>query len=251
MENAVMGESYIGEGSQVCSYEFAPLRHSDILSLVYGEGVINRPSCRDVYIIDPTKSGGFEMFSNGDGVDTGGAVSGDIRDLRGDGRFEFLLSTSVGEIRQRCTARWAVVYAWTGANYTDVSEQFMDFYRHRLEKVNKTISTLERPPSGEFAVTDKECLGAEAAALKRFLGISPDAGVDQAIRLARSDDSAERAFAAQLLYGIGTAAAREYLAKLASDKDKSIAAQAKRMLGSRPRVTYPAFSRYPPIKSFP
>lgn len=85
---------------------------------------------------------------------------------------------------------------------------------------------------------------AEAAAFKRFLGISPDAGIDQAVRLATSKDPAEREFAAELLYGIGTAKAREYLAKLATDQDKSVSAQAGRALAgsaSKPK-SYPSFT---------
>lgn len=131
IENSALGESYIGEGTEICD---------GFLSLVYGEGVTNRLSCRDVYIIDRTASG-FEMHWAGGGIDSGSDLSDDIADLNHDGKLEFVLGTSIGSIPQRCTVGWPVVYAWTGANYMDVSEQFKGFID---EDWNKSAGSFPR-----------------------------------------------------------------------------------------------------------
>jgi len=182
---SVWGQSFVGDGEggdEVCSYHFADLRHDGFLSLVCGLGVSGRPSCRDVYIIDRTASG-FEMYGSSAEIGAGSDVSADIRDLRHDGNLEFLLHDSLGSIPHGCTADWTEIYAWTGANYANVSDRFRDFYRQSLEAVNKIIPVLQpiRGANG-YALSDKECLEAETAGLKRFLGISSDAGIDQAAR---------------------------------------------------------------------
>jgi HEAT repeat protein len=66
--------------------------------------------------------------------------------------------------------------------------------------------------------------------IQRFLGDSPDAGIDQAARLANSNESGEREFATELLLKIDTPKAREYLAKLAKDPDSEVATNAKQAL---------------------
>jgi hypothetical protein len=239
IEIAVWGESYIGEGEEICSFRFADLRHSGFVSLVYGKGVTDRPSCRDVYIIDRTASG-FEMYWGGGDIGAGGDVSGGIMDLRHDGNLELLLGDSLGSIPHRCIANWTVVYAWTGANYTNVSDRFRDFYRERLDDINRIIPALQpvRGANG-YARSDKECLEAEAAMIQRFLGISSDAGMDQALRLATSTDPGELEFAAELLFWIGSPKAREYLAKLASHDDQTAATFAKNALStSAPRKNH-------------
>jgi hypothetical protein len=152
----------------------------------------------------------------------------DIKDLRHDGNLELLLDVGLGEIPQRCAASWTAIFAWTGANYTNVSGQFKDFYRDRLESLKKIIPALKPVPvPNGFALSDKECLEAEAAAIPRFLGTSSDAGIDQAIRLATSKDRLERQFGTVLLIQIGTPEARKYLEKLANDSDYGVATDAK------------------------
>jgi hypothetical protein len=80
IEISARGESYIGEGEEVCSFAFANLRNDGFLSLVFGKGVTDRPSCRDVYIVDKVKSG-FEMYWGGGEISDGNDVSANIRDL--------------------------------------------------------------------------------------------------------------------------------------------------------------------------
>ena len=215
------------DGEYICSFAFADLRHDGVLSLVAGIGVRDRPSCRAITIIDKTKSG-FEACGSGGHIGAGEDIPAQIQDLNHDGHFELLLPHGLATFPQQCAANWTAIYAWTGDNYTNVSDQFKSFYRKRLDSINKIISSLEPTPDKYgYALTDKECLDAEAFAIKRFLGISSDAGIDQAIRLTESKDRLERQFGTILLIQVGTPEAREHLQKLVNDPDYAVATYAK------------------------
>src|SRR5207248_9684888 len=127
------GYSSIGEpgGVYVCSFGFADLCHDGFLSLIAGIGVVDRPSCMGIKIVDRGASG-FEMYSSGGGIGAGSDVVGNISDLGHDRKLEFLPDSGLGSIPQRCSANWTAVYAWTGTNYTNVSHNFKDLYRQRL-----------------------------------------------------------------------------------------------------------------------
>jgi len=214
-------------GVYVCSFGFADLRHDGVLSLAVGFGVVDRPSCNTVTIIDRTPSG-FELYDSGGGNGSAADIPSCFKDLGHDGRLEFVYDHGLNVFPNHCVASWATVFAWTGRNYTNVSHQFKDFYRERLNLLNKLIPALQpaRQPDG-YGLRDKECLEAEAAAIQRFLGMSADAGIDQAIRLASSSDPLARQFGTVLLIQIGTPEARKYLEKLASDSDYGVSMYAK------------------------
>ena len=72
-----------------------------------------------------------------------------------------------------------------------------------------------------------DCTEADAGKIERFLGISRDAGMTDAIKWANSDDPYRREFAADVLEDIGTADAIEYLRTLSNDTDTTVAAIAK------------------------
>ncbi len=178
-------------------------------------------------IIDRTKSG-FESYGAGGEIGSGSDVSEQIRDLRHDGHLEILLDYGLAEFPQRCAANWTAIYAWTGSNYTNVSSDFKDFYRQRLDSLKKIIPALGPIPDQDgYKDSDKECLEAEAAAIERFLGTSPDAGLDQAMRLTQSEDPLAREFGTVLLIHIGTPKAREQLEKLSGDPDYGVSQAAK------------------------
>jgi len=221
-------------GVYVCSFRFADLRHDGFLSLAFSTGISDRPSCRGMSIIDKTPSG-FESF--GASGEIGTDVDAAIQDLRHDGHFEILLPYGLATFPQTCAANWTAIYAWTGVNYTNVSDQFKDFYRRRLDQLDQIISALRlTPDQNGYSLRDKECLEAEASAIKRFLGVSPDAGLEQAIRLSNSKDSLAREFGTVLLIKIGTTSAREQLQKLTNDPDWAVRTEAKNGL-SKP-VTF-------------
>jgi hypothetical protein len=212
-------------GVYVCSFRFADLRHNGVLSLVYTPGIIDRPSCRGLSIVDKTSSG-FESFGESGEIGTDAAAA--IQDLRHDGHLEILLPYGLATFPQTCAANWTAIYAWTGVNYTNVSDQFRDFYQRRLDQLDQIIPALRpTPDKSGYSLSDKECLEAEASAIKRFLGVSPDAGIEQAIRLANSKDRLAREFGTVLLIKLGTASAREQLQKLTNDPDWAVRTEAK------------------------
>jgi len=176
-------------------------------------------------IIDKTPSG-FESFGASGEIGTDAAAA--IQDLHHDGHLEILLPYGLATFPQTCAANWTSIYAWTSANYTNVSNQFMDFYQRRLDQLDRIIPALgSAPDQNGYSLSDKECLEAEASAIKRFLGVSPDAGVEQAIRLSNSKDRLAREFGTVLLIEIGTASAREQLQRLSNDADWAVRTEAK------------------------
>ncbi|MFZ0660133.1 MAG: hypothetical protein WAM05_15515 [Candidatus Binataceae bacterium] len=71
-----------------------------------------------------------------------------------------------------------------------------------------------------------DCTEAEAAKIERFLGISKDAGMSDAIKWADSDNPYQREFAADVLQDIGTPEAVEYLKTLTHDSNRAVAGDA-------------------------
>jgi hypothetical protein len=77
-------------------------------------------------------------------------------------------------------------------------------------------------------LANADCTEAEAAKIERFLGISRDAGMSDAIKWANSNDPNKREFAVYVLQDIGTPDAIEYLRTLSYDTDKTVATIAQR-----------------------
>jgi len=229
VENAVTGDSILGVegGTYICSFRFADLHHAGVLSLAVGIGVVDRPSCGEIEVIDRTPSG-FELYKSGGSIGAGADMPSNIRDLGNDGRLQILVYSGLSILTDRCTADWIGIFAWANSNYANVSDRYKNFYRQELDSIQKALPTLQSTPgSNGYSLDSKECLEAEAAAIQRFLGISSGAGIDQAVRLATSSESADRDFATQLLGEIGTPRARTYLEKLANDPDNVVASAAK------------------------
>ncbi|MGB3549199.1 MAG: HEAT repeat domain-containing protein [Candidatus Binatus sp.] len=95
-------------------------------------------------------------------------------------------------------------------------------------------------------LADVDCTKTEAAKIERFLGISRDAGMSDAIKWANSDDPNKREFAADVLSEIGTPEAIEYLKTLSHDPDPNVAAAGG---GGLLAVNTP--EEYPTIKAEP
>lgn len=91
--------------------------------------------------------------------------------------------------------------------------------------------TSESESSEETTNTgDTDCLKAEAAKMERWLGISRDAGMLDAIKWKNSDNPDDREFAAMVLADIGTAEAIGDLQTLSRDPDPDVAGTAKAVL---------------------
>jgi hypothetical protein len=250
----------------LCSFTFADLHRTGSLSLIVASDTSGRGFCNGIGIIDRTVKG-FESTDLppteiGQGID----VSKLIKDIDGDGRLELVVNMTVGGYQggAHCGLEWPVIYAWTGTSYADVSGQFKGYYRQRLAEVKlqlnessptpapEQVETFESQPPGlrlwaikperalsvpgpaqRLANYHMDCLKAEAAKTERFLGISSDAGMGDAIKWSESEDPLTREFAATIFDDMGTPAALENLKNLTADSDSSVAAVTKNDLRIR------------------
>jgi hypothetical protein len=120
---------------KLCSFQFADLRHSGQLSLAVTYDNGGTGDCNDFDVFDKTAAG-IEDYDFG-----ADPVFDDIEDIDGDGRHELVVDRSFASIgRDHCTATWPVIYAWNGSGYADVSGQFKDFYRHRLQELTRQLA---------------------------------------------------------------------------------------------------------------
>jgi hypothetical protein len=120
-----------------------------------------------------------------------------------------------------------ISHAHFGSPKSDISDQLPS----RVSIVQKEPLAQAATPAAMPDLAD-DCTEAEAAKIERFLGISRDAGMTDAIKWANSDDPYRRQFAADVLEDIGTPDAIDYLRTLSNDTDKTVAAIAKDNLGT-------------------
>jgi hypothetical protein len=173
----------------------------------------------------------------------------------------------------------AVIYAWTGDGYNNVSNTYRSYYEQRLDSLRTQIAAIEsireraqvpaakqdsqpettvyhdlkvvrglagpdedNPPEQEAPspvasptllpdLGNADCIEAEAGKIERFLG-SKDAGMENAIQWANSNDPFTRDFATAVLFDIGTSDAAGYLRTLSNDSSDMVAKNAKMFLSS-------------------
>jgi len=264
--------------STLCSFTFVDLRRTDTLSMVAAFDSSGRGFCNNIEIVDRTASGLEDAILPTTERDQGSDVSKLIKDIAGDGRLELVVDMEIGVYQGgvQCELGWPVIFAWTGTRYADVSGQFKGFYRQRLQELTGQLTpsptpteqagTIEilpstgsgpvrrfivRPPTAPPSDSvssqesadegDRDCVKAEAAKIERFLGISSDAGMLDAIKWSESDNPFTREFAINVFADIGTPEALKYLKTLAADPDPSVAVSAKASLRDvqrSPTTTY-------------
>jgi len=122
----------------ICSSHFANLRSSGNLSLIVSTS--DGRFC-DLNIIDKTSSG-FNLSNLQIGHAADGAVT---EDIAGNGHFELIVPTDFTDYQgaQHCVAKWTVIYAWTGRGYSDVSDQYKDYYARQLTSLKKEIAMID------------------------------------------------------------------------------------------------------------
>lgn len=167
---------------------------------------------------------GFDVYLGVGSVGGGTDVSDDIESIQG--KLFYVGDSDLGMIKGKCYANWRVIYAWSGDSYKNESDRFKDYYHAQLDRLKKTISDISTKQNTPDA-DQLECQLAEQAQIERFLGIAPDALLNQAIRLTSSKDPAKRQFAADLFGVVGPPADRKYLEILAKDSDREVSDSAK------------------------
>ncbi|HKN09105.1 MAG TPA: HEAT repeat domain-containing protein, partial [Pseudomonadota bacterium] len=231
---------------KLCSFRFANLRHSGNLSLVAGMDDSGRMLCNAIHIVDKTPSG-FEMYAGGGTRGCAHDIGKVVRDISGDGNLELVVDVDFTPFQGpvHCEATWPLIYAWTGAGYTNVSGRFKGFYEHEVESLNQQMAALPPSDTAKTPYYQHDCLSAEIAKIRRAMGGSPEAGLSDAIALARDADPERRYFAAALLIDIGTPDALKYLRPLIGDSDRSVADLASRGLSGMGGYPVPTFRREP------
>lgn len=231
---------------KLCKFQFANLKNSRQLSLVVLYDGGGTGDCDLTEVFDKTE-GGFEDYDFG-------APYGfpDIQDINEDGKYELILETGFAP-NLNCIATWPVIYTWNGTGHVDSSSEYKGYYKKQLTELDRQLNPLTPTPVSErssmsetstqgapqyrgLAVStptaapsegetsgDTVCLKAELAKTRRFLGLSPDAGMAEAIKWADSNSPARRRFAVGILTDIGTPQAVEYLRTLSHDENHLVA----------------------------
>jgi len=227
------------------------------LSLVVSYDDGGTADCNDVAMFDKVSTG----IEDYDFASVGMYWYDSIEDLNGDGRNELIvdgiLAAPLGG--GHCWATWPIVYTWNGTGYADVSAEFRGFYRKTLTNLQGQIAPPSPSPNPEQHVftegelngangerlgarvirpqpvaastpriaQDTDCQAAEEAKIERVVGISGDAGIDDAVKWSESDDPIVRKFGATIPSDIGTREAIEDLRTLSSDQDPNVARSGK------------------------
>jgi hypothetical protein len=135
---------------KVCEFRFADLRNSGNLSLITTVNPEGRqwPECNQLFIFDRTPKG-FESYETDRAY--GQDLANSVVDINHDGRHELVLwgdlltatgytpgGRRVSEVG--CDAEWPLVFAWTGNGYSEVSDQYKDYYRNYLKSLETQLA---------------------------------------------------------------------------------------------------------------
>jgi len=191
--NNLWGNNDLSPGNgKLCQFTFADLRHSGVLSLVVSYDGGGTADCNYIDLFDKNPSG-FEDYNF---QDPDSSYFDSIEDLKHDGHHQLIVDKvfASGGQTGHCAAAWPVIYAWSGTGYSDVSTHYKGYYRKQLSP--------QRVPQQQ-GQDEMDCTQAYKAKLVRFLGISRDAGMSDAIKWAESDDPHDREFAIGVLLDMG------------------------------------------------
>lgn len=145
---------------KVCEFRFADLRNSGNLSLIVTVNPEGRqtPECNQLFIFDRTPTG-FELYNTDAAY--GQDLANSVPDINHDGRHELVLwgdlLTPTGYENNRrmsevgCDAEWPLVFAWTGNGYSEVGDQYKDYYRNYLKSLDAQLAAYS-PESRPAAV---------------------------------------------------------------------------------------------------
>lgn len=160
---------------KVCEFRFADLQNSGNLSLIITLNPEGRqwPECNQLYILDRK---GLDIYTTDRAY--GDDLAHSVLDINHDGRHELVLwgdlLNATGYYRSRrvsevgCDAKWPLVFAWTGIGYSEVGDQYKNYYRNYLKSLEaqlaayssesgsaaaQTANPTPMPRIGEFSVS--------------------------------------------------------------------------------------------------
>jgi hypothetical protein len=212
----------IGVEPLVNSFAFADLRQSGTVSLVVSMEPTGPAGCGQLLIVDKV-GGKFE----GTWISCGGSDNIGKSVIEISGKPVVVTYTDITPYygAQARVVYVPVIWGWNGSSYVDMSRQFPGYYRQVLRGLQHEIAS--SPASADYARGPVRCEKIEADAIERFLGISPDAGIEDAIRWSQSSKPIDRIMAMGLFTSIGTPRALDYLKAMTSDSDPQVARAAE------------------------
>jgi hypothetical protein len=164
---------------KVCEFRFADLRNSGNLSLIL---TVEPGSwgCTVLDIFDKTPTG-FEVYAGGA---YGQDLANSLLDMGDNGRHELLLGADLAPYatgavfgRLGCKAEWPLIFAWTGSTYSDVSDQYKDYYRGYLKSVNARLAAYSSVLAPAATPTANAAPHIDSARIPgRFVESSPEGG---------------------------------------------------------------------------
>jgi hypothetical protein len=206
-------------------FRFANLRNTGTLSLVtcvvqvnglysYIDIIDKGPSGFTLYEIEQARA----AFAGNDNSDL-------LGDLDHTGVYELIVQNDLaayvtGGVGYFCL--WPVIYKWNGSGYVEASGQFKNYYQQRLQTAQQELARIAANHALPACYTT-----AEGAKTKRFLGLDPSAGLDDAMKCTESAKVADRELGLWLLSDIGTPPALAQIQILARDSDKKISRYAQ------------------------
>ena len=117
-----------------------------------------------------------------------------------------------------------VIYGWNGSAYVDIDGSSRSFTVTPCTTCSMIGSS---PASADYARSPVRCDEIKADAIERYLGISPDAGIEDAIRWSQSSKQIDRMMAIDVFATIGTPRALDYLKAMTEDSDPRVARAAE------------------------
>ncbi|MGB6554198.1 MAG: hypothetical protein WBE78_11945, partial [Candidatus Binataceae bacterium] len=156
-----LGEEEAKEfGDEVCEFRFADLRGSGNLSLITAVNPGGRqwPKCNELQIFDKTPRG-FELYSANRAY--GHDLADSVLDINHDGRHELVLwgalaPVAAGPFNRKgleCDAQWPLIFAWTGNGYSEVGDQYKDYYQSYLKSLDAQLAAYSSESGAASAQT--------------------------------------------------------------------------------------------------
>ena len=167
---------------KVCEFGFGDLRNSGNLSLITSINPEGRqwPECNQLFIFDKTPTG-FEIYQTDSAI--GLDLANSVIDINHDGRHELVLwgdpaTFATGYYNSRrtneltCDAEWPLIFAWTGNGYSEVSDQYKDYYRKYLKSLDAQLAAYSRESGPAAAQTANAAPGAMTVNKTFGIGVS-------------------------------------------------------------------------------
>lgn len=211
----------------VCSASFVELRGSDEEALVASIDVSGRRLCNQIEVIH--KNADSITFQE---LNAFGIIDIDVESIIGEpgkgGRSALVVPTALSpyEGANSCMATWSKIYEFQAGALVDRSATFKEFYKAQLKSVQKEIPRARRDDA-ENHRDQAVCLQMEADKLERFLGISPDAGEEEALNWIDSKNEYLRRKGFAVLADIRDKKSVAVLENYAKGSDPELAAEAK------------------------